>query len=108
MPDSLLKQYKQQNTLNQFFSDYWTLCGVLNRKNDLEQLIRWTTRKRLTAPRRLYERLLIDEENRLWKYERRSPLACTLARIAVSLNALLNPTPKYRYTKGYATKYRYT
>lgn len=107
MPDSLLKQYKQQNNLRQFISDYWTICGILNRKYDLEQLVAWATRKRLAAPRQLYQRLLIDEDKRLWKYERRSPLAARFAQIAVSLNALLNP-PRSRYTKGYASKYRYS
>lgn len=107
MPDSLLKQYKQQNNLHQFASDYWTICGILNRKNDLEQLVAWAIRKRLAAPRQLYQRLLIDEDNRLWKYERRSPLATRLAQFAISLNTLLNPQQS-RYVKGYASKYRYS
>ncbi|GIL14740.1 MAG: hypothetical protein BroJett038_34600 [Chloroflexota bacterium] len=107
MPDSLLKDYQHTNALPRFFSSYWSICGTLNRKHDLEQLVAWATRKRLIRQLALYRKLLIDEEQRLWRYQRHYPLAATLAELAVSLSNFLNPKPKATYFRGYAAKFRH-
>lgn len=103
MPDSPLKQY-QHNSLSQFFSTYWSVCGLLHRKHDLEQLIQWATRKKLDNPRRFYARLCIDTEQRLWHWQRHAPYASTLAECAVNLARLFSGKEQYR--KGYASKFR--
>lgn len=105
MPDSPLKEY-QHKALPQFFSTYWSICGSLNRKHDLEQLIAWATRKHLTRPLAHYQKLLIDEEQRLWRYQQRHPLASTFAELAVSLSDYINPKTKTAYFRGHAAKYR--
>ena len=91
MSQSLLKQYQYRNRLRTFLADYWNTCGVLHRRNDLEQLIDWAKRKRFAGVCRAYTQRLIDEENRLWRLERRSPFATQLASIAVSINTFLSP-----------------
>lgn len=102
MPDSLLKQY-QPNSFSDFCSTYWTVCSLLHCKHDLEQVVRWATRKNLSRPRQFYTRLLIDIDQRLWHWQRRSPLACHVADIAVSF-ALLFKTKKSFY-KGYGAQF---
>jgi len=105
MPDSLLKQYQQRSTIRTALDTYWSVCQTLQRRDDLAQLIQWATRKRLSKPRSLYQHLLVQEEQRLWRYERRAPQVTTLAKLLVGLNALLNPVPKSRYRPGYAASY---
>jgi hypothetical protein len=107
MRDSLLKGYNQYYFIRQFFSDYWMSCGVLNRKRDLEQLIQWAERKRISGVQRWYQTLLLDEEQRLWKYERRSPLAVQIAYIGTTLSQILNQFSQTGYYKGYANQYRH-
>jgi hypothetical protein len=108
MPDSLFKHYRHINSPDRFFSHYWSVCGSLNRKHDLEQLIAWATQKRLARPLAHYQKLLIDEEQRLWRYQQRHSFTFAIAELAVVLSDVLNPKPKHTYFKGYAAKYRYT
>lgn len=103
MPDSPLKQY-QHNSLSQFFSTYSSVCGLLYRKHDLEQLIKWATRKGLDNPRRFYTRLCIDTDQRLWHWQHRAPYASALAECAVNFAHLFQR--KERFSKGYALKFR--
>jgi hypothetical protein len=53
-----------------------------------------------------YQRLLVQEEQRLWQYQHRSPFFAEIAQAAVFLNMLVNPRTRYR--KNYADKYNYT
>lgn len=103
MQDSFLKQYPR-TSLSQFFSTYWSVCGLLHRKHDLEQLIKWATSKGLDNPRRFYTRLCIDADQRLWHWQRRAPYASTFAECAVHIARLFSGKEQYR--KGYASRFR--
>lgn len=103
MPDSLLKRY-QRNSLSQFFSAYWSICGLLHRKHDLEQLKTWAIRKGLSNPQQLYARRSIDIEQRLWYWQCRAPRVLTFAECAVHIARLFSGKEQYR--KGYASRLR--
>jgi len=105
MPDSLLKQYQHYNSLQTSLDTYWSACHLLHRRNDLAQLVRWAKRKRLAKPRNLYQYLLLQEEQRLWRYEHRAPFITSFAKFLVGLSDLLNPTSKHKYRRGYAATY---
>ncbi len=104
MPVSVLKHYRR-NTLSQFFSAYWSICGLLHRKYDLEQLKSWATRKGLKNPREIYTRRFIDIEQRLWYWQCRAPHALAFAECAVTFARIFRG--KQHYYKGYAAKFRY-
>jgi len=103
MQKSLLDQYIRKRALPQFFSDYWSICGSIHRKNKLENLIKWAKRKRLTPQRNYYQRCLIEEDDRLFRYRIRPPYATVLAEVAVLINTVLNPQcrPHRQYRKSY-------
>jgi hypothetical protein len=105
MTPSLLQQYQRTSSLRIFFTHYWTICGLLNRKDDLEQLVRWADSKHLIGPRNVYRSLVLEIERLLWKYQHRSPIATSVARFAVNLNKLLN-SHSLEYRKGYASRYK--
>jgi hypothetical protein len=83
-----------------------TFC-LLNREAELMRLIGWATRKRLSNPRRLYERHLADTQTRLMRVQWRAPGAFTWAQRCQGIAALINPAPRYMQ-KGSAAAYRQT
>ena len=103
MPVSILRQY-QQNLFSDFCSTYWTVCSLIHRKRDLEQITSWATRKNLNGPRQFYTHLLIDIDQRLWHWQRRAPFASSVAEFAVKFACLFGGKTEYR--KGYAAKFR--
>jgi len=103
MPVSILRQY-QQNSFSVFCSTYWAVCGLLHRKQDLEQLTSWATRKKLNRPRQFYTHRLIDIDQRLWHWQRRAPFASSVAEFAVSFASAF--ASKKEFCKGYASKFR--
>jgi len=76
-----------------------------HRRADLERLIQWTVRKRLTGPRAHYQMLLADTEQHLLKYQLRRPHLTWWLRLFFGLTTLLFP-PQQRYRKGSAAKYK--
>ena len=75
------------------------------RQADLERLVRWATRKRLSGPRAHYQVLLIDTEQRLLQHQLRHPHVAWWLRFFFDLTTLVFPVPRY-CRKGLAAKYR--
>lgn len=76
---------------------------MLNSRDDLEDLIKWARRKRLTGVRRHYQQLLGETEERLLFYQLRSRRIFGLAQWVYALKQQLQPSPAYY--RGYASKY---
>lgn len=103
MTDSVLKQFRR-NSLREFFSAYWSICGLLHHKRDLVQLKIWATKKGLREPQAAYSRRCTDIEQRLWYWQRRAPFALAFAESLVGIVQVFSG--KERYRRGYATKYK--
>lgn len=89
----------------QVWNDFRAISGALHRRAELQQLIRWATRKRLTKPLRLYEIRLKEEEARLLQYQCHSRRLTFWTQIIYWIGILIAPAPRY-YRKGSAAKYR--
>jgi hypothetical protein len=98
---SILASYQRQIRLKTFFSAYWTVCGCLHRINKLQRLIAWAKRKKLAPQQQYYQDQWVEEENRLWRYQIRSPHATRIAKIAVWISDLISPDhPNHRYSSA--------
>lgn len=84
---------------------FWPLLHTLNRRAELERLIAWATRKRLTGPREFYRSRLLDEEMRLSRYAITAPRwVVTLAYLLHNFNRLAFPPRRYM-RRGAAAPY---
>ena len=84
---------------------FWWFVRAYERRDELERLIDWAERKRLSGVRWAYHNRLMDEEGRINSQGIRH---MTLARRAwwlYRLNKFVFGEPQY-YPKGYAAKYR--
>lgn len=84
---------------------YSILCS-LNRREELYRLIQWAERRNLSAPLRLYQNRLVDEEKRILRYTVNYPRLTSIAYFASGVNRLISGTPRY-LPKGSARVYRY-
>jgi hypothetical protein len=85
--------------------DFQTIWERLERRSDLERLVRWAQRKKLKGVQYHYQRLLTETElllidNRIRRYR----LTVWVSRLHFMIRALLTATIKYQ--KGAAAKYR--
>lgn len=107
----------QKKSLNCFFfsrwygywhtwDDFWSIFRRLERREQLEGLLKWSKKKRLLGPHRLYQRHFIDIELNLSRKSCRHPKLTKWAYFLYELKTLISPTPKY-YTKGSAAIYRF-
>lgn len=71
---------------------FWQTLRTLNRRAELQRLIRWARRKHLRGPLRVYQRRLEDEELELNRLNIRYPGAARWAYRVYRLNNLLFPT----------------
>jgi len=86
------------------WSAYQTGLRLLDRRHDLEGLVRWARRKRLRGPHAHYRRLLMDTELDLLRLQLRFARASAWAHVAYACSRFVfNQTPKYR--QGHAQKY---
>ena len=85
--------------------EFASLQGIFNRRRELMRLSQWASKKRLTGPRRLYQRRLEQEEIRLARVVVRSPGITRIAWIINLVGHLLCSEP--RYHRGVAARYRY-
>jgi hypothetical protein len=86
--------------------EFWAILYALNRRGELERLIRWAARKRLTGPLKCYQHRLDDEDRRIWRYTVQSPRLVAWAHRVHRLNKLINPAPRY-LARGSAAGYAY-
>ncbi len=94
--------------IDQLSTSWWVCRQVmrhLNRRADLERLLRWAIRKRLPGPRTTYERQMGHTVRTLVTYKAHHPRLVRWALRLHRLNSLLNPPPRY-WAKGSARKYR--
>lgn len=83
--------------------DFHCILSAVQRQDDLDNLVKWTKRKRLSGPRHYYQSLLRDTEMLLIKYTLRHPRTVEAARWCYCLWRMINPR---RYQRGYGRKYR--
>ena len=87
------------------WQDFCVVYRSLNRKAELERLVRWAERKGLPGPREAYQRKVGDEERRLLQHTFRSPRLVRRARLLHWFSRLVRTTPRYP-AKGSAAAYR--
>ena len=82
------------------------IYGALERQTELEQLIKWAKRKKLTRPRKLYQLRLQDEEQRLATLGMRHPRLIAWCRCLRAAVHQIKGTSTF--TKGSVAKYKFT
>lgn len=80
------------------------ILKALHRRDELEQLIQWAKRKRLSYPLQSYRNRLADIELLINRYMLQYPNLMRWARWLHILNQAIAPSPNY-YGKGSAAKY---
>jgi hypothetical protein len=85
--------------------DFWTIWNTLERRDDLERLVTWATRKRLAGVKNYYKRLLTDTELLFTERNMRRPKLSFWALHLHFTFRMLFPPPRY-YKKGAALRYR--
>ena len=88
------------------WQQFWVIYRCLERRADLERLIVWAARKRLSGPLNLYQTRLSDEEQRLFRHRIHHPRPLWYAHVLFWLMGVVCP-PKRYYSKGAAAVYRY-
>ena len=83
---------------------YAILCSC-NRQYELQRLVIWARRKKLTPPLSLYENRLAVEEKRLFRYAITYPRLMSLARMVSLFRRILFPPPRF-LPKGSAAGYK--
>src|SRR5258706_14237557 len=85
--------------------EFWAILHAFNRRSELQRLVIWAKRKRLSGPRKLYQNRFADEERRLFVYTLSSPRLTKVAHLLHWLNHLISTPPLYP-AKGSAPIYR--
>jgi hypothetical protein len=85
--------------------DFWAISGTLERRDDLERLVAWATRKKLAGVKNYYKRLLTDTELLLADRNIRRPKLSFWSIQLYFAYRILFPPPSY-YKKGAALRYR--
>lgn len=81
------------------------ILETLTQREELQRLIHWASRKKLSRVRDYYRQLLDDAEIRLSSQALRHPHLSELAAWLYCAANMLNPPP-HVYAKGAAAKYR--
>lgn len=96
--------YRFFSTLFAFTLLFWRIFCLMDRRVDLERLVRWAKRKRLTGPERWYRLLLMDTERLLSTHNMRHPLFYSITIFLYEIASSLAPQ-RYYVRKGAAAKY---
>lgn len=81
-----------------------SIWSALNRQSNLDALVRWATRKRLTTVRQAYQAQLHQVEDRLWYHQVRCPSLVIFCEFLFT--AYKQIVPSHRYKRASAAKYR--
>lgn len=95
----------KQNNWWRTWQQFWAVFHKLYRRDDLENLVRWAQRKRLSDQARYYSSLLTDTEIDLNRYALRQRNLTIWAHYLYSLCRFLKP-PRRRYSRGSAAIYK--
>jgi hypothetical protein len=98
-------QTKQQGEYLSYWYTVWAVLRCLNRYQELTRLIAWAEKKRLSGPRRLYQKRLADQQIKLMRFALYTPHPLRIAKLLYSINRLINKPPRYM-AKGAAAAYR--
>src|SRR5688572_9750494 len=98
--------YVRKSSFGLCFRELYRILCILNRHKELERLVQWAARKRLTGPLKMYRNRLADEERRLLRYSVDFPRLFAYARLLFQFNHIINSAPRYP-AKGSAKAYRY-
>lgn len=85
--------------------DFWSIFRSLERRQQLEELLKWSKKKQLLGPHRLYQRHYVDIEIRLANKNIRHPELTKWAYFLYDLKTAIAPAPK-PYARGSASIYR--
>jgi hypothetical protein len=85
--------------------DLWAIIDVLRQQDELERLVLWAKRKRLSRMREYYRSLLLNREAQLSAKQMRFSTLFACAEWVYSFQSALCPST--RYTAGSAAKYRF-
>jgi hypothetical protein len=77
---------------------------ALKKQNDLNGLVQWAARKRLTTVRQAYQRQLHEIEIRLWQHQVRRPRLLIFCEFLFTAYQQIMAPSKYK--RGSAVKYR--
>lgn len=94
--------------LFEYYSVWRDLCRslfYLKQREELERLIRWAKRKRLSKVRSHYIELLLNNGWRIRRYQTHSPKVLFWAEWIHCARKMIFPDPQY-YRKGYAGRYQ--
>jgi len=86
------------------WQQFWAVFHKLHRRDDLENLVRWAQRKKLSGQTRYYSSLLIDTEVDLNRLALRHRDLYIWAHYLYSIFRTLKP-PRRRYSRGSAAIY---
>ncbi len=84
---------------------FFAALTLLNRQEELEQLVKWAKQKGYLAPLHLYEIRLSDTQKALFRTQIAMPRVAVCAHIAHVSKKVLFSRPKY-YQKGSACAYK--
>ena len=82
----------------------WRIFCLLDRRTDLERLVRWAKRKRLKGQERWYRLLLTDTERILSTHNMRHPLFYSITILFYEITSSFTPK-RYYIRRGAAAKY---
>lgn len=86
--------------------EFYSILCAFNRRTELQRLVEWAERKKLSHPLKLYQNRLADEEKHLFRYRLQSPRLTAYASLLHQLTHILLPAPRY-LARGSARGYRY-
>src|SRR6266496_5219365 len=85
------QRYKWLAAWQSFYASYY----LFGREADLQRLMAWAQRKRLTKPRHAYLNRLIETQTTLTRVHIHSPQIWHFARVCFQIMDRLFPPPKY-------------
>ena len=83
---------------------FWRIFYLLDRRTDLERLVRWAKHKRLKGQERWYRLLLADTERLLSTHNMRHPLFYSITIFFYEITSSFAPK-RYYIRRGAAAKY---
>ena len=79
----------------------------MNRRAEIQRLVKWAIYKNLEGPLKAYRSRLDDEETRLLRYRFKYPRLVRWARLTHAFGNLISPVPRY-HRRGSAAHYRFS
>ncbi len=110
----LIKQHRSPQTsfqpskwqqFKRTWTTFWSIYRRYERIEELQRLVAWAKRKRLSKVRDHYIRLWLDEERVQFRYQVKHPAMHRSVRILSTIGEMIFPSHQV-YRRGAARKYR--